>query len=110
MTCPYLKFARLSIEEKEFFVGLDWIDRFCFFLHNTHSLSHNEDTFVFVLAKEPYRDLVLDLGWSGVERVSEFVIIVTQQYYRLKEAVLPVKFVESVQFNNARTPKKPQGM
>jgi len=72
-------------------------------------LSPTEDTFVFILAKEPYRDMVLDLGWSGVERYSEFVVILFKQFHKLTGADLPVRFAQSVDFNNARTPKKPVG-
>jgi len=72
-------------------------------------LSPVEDTFVFILSNEPYRDFVLDLGYAGVERVSELVVTMFKQFHKLKGTNLPVRFSQTVDFNNARTPKKPVG-
>jgi hypothetical protein len=65
------------------------------FFHNRCCFFFFEDTFVFVIAKPPYRDMVLDLGFSGVERVSEFVVTLYKQYYKLKGEKLPIRFTQS---------------
>lgn len=79
--------------------------------HLTHiSLSPKEDTWVVVHGTEDYRDLVVDLGTSGVEKYSEFVVNICTQYKKLTGNDLPVKFVDSISYNNARKPdKKKQG-
>jgi hypothetical protein len=58
-------------------------------------MSAKTDTYVVVVCHEPYRDLVLDLGVSGVEKVSEFVTVVCQEFKKVTEGKdLPIHFAE----------------
>jgi len=70
---------------------------------NVHS---GKDTFVVVRGKAPWRDLVVDLGASGPEKVSEFVTVICDQYKIINHNnTIPVNFVTNVKYNNARDPK-----
>jgi len=73
------------------------------------SLSSNEDTYVIVHCKEPYRDLCLDLGLSGEERVSEFVTVIVTEVSKITGETIPVNFTSSITFNTSRTPKGNKG-
>jgi hypothetical protein len=73
------------------------------------SMGSKEDTFVVVHAKEPHRDLVLNLGVTGEEKYSEFVSVIVFQIKRIFDRDLPVEYSGSIIYNTARSPKKPQG-
>lgn len=47
-----------------------------------------------IQAKSPYRDLVLDTGLDGVEKYSEFVTVIVQEYRKLTGNDLPVEFAD----------------
>jgi hypothetical protein len=68
-------------------------------------MSPTEDTYVVIHAVEPHRDLCLDLGLTGEEKVSEFVVAVVSQYKKLTGNTLPVHFSDSIPYNVGRTPK-----
>jgi len=72
-------------------------------------VSSKEDTFIVIQAKEPYRDLVLDLGLSGEERVSEFVSVIVMFAKKNLGVDIKVQVSDNINYNTARTPKKPQG-
>eukprot|EP01102_Stenamoeba_stenopodia_P011541 TRINITY_DN3559_c0_g1_i1.p1 TRINITY_DN3559_c0_g1~~TRINITY_DN3559_c0_g1_i1.p1 ORF type:complete len:962 (+),score=289.09 TRINITY_DN3559_c0_g1_i1:505-3390(+) len=77
---------------------------------NLHSVSMSpfKDDVVVLHCKEEtgMRDLVLNFGLSGQEKYAEFVVVVTQLYNQLTSHNLPVKFSESIAYNNARTKAK----
>lgn len=56
-------------------------------------------------ANYPYRDLVLDLGTNGIERYSELVVVLFDQVKRLTDQEIPVKFEDSIVYNNSRNLK-----
>lgn len=56
------------------------------------SMSKTKDSFVIVHCREPYRDLVLDLGIEGAERYSEFVTVVVQEIKKITGNTIPVLF------------------
>jgi len=72
------------------------------------SMSPTSDTYVVIHMEPPIRDMVIDLGKSGVEKVSEFVSVVYAQIMRLKDQYnddskpLEINFVDKIQFNNNR--------
>jgi len=70
------------------------------------SMSSHPDTFVVIHANE-VRDSLLDLGVTGVEKVSEFVSAIVGQVKILTGNTIPVNFVDTVKYNNARTAKNP---
>jgi len=72
-------------------------------------VSPYNDTYVIVHANEPHRDLVLDLGAEGSEKAAEFVSVVVSEHRKLTGNTLPVSFMESDKYNNARTPKGKEG-
>jgi len=56
--------------------------------------------------KNPYRDIVLDLGIDGTtERYSEFVTVLVQQIKKLADPPT-VTFANTVKYNNSRDEKK----
>lgn len=71
------------------------------------SLSTKKDTFVVLHVNPPDRDLVLDMGINGVERYSEFVTVLVQEYKKLTGNNLSVKFATRINYNNSRTQEKP---
>jgi len=71
------------------------------------SMSTHEDTFVVVHAKEPRRDILIDLGISGTEKCSEFVSAVVGQIEKISDNNVQVNFMDSIKYNNGRTPKSP---
>jgi len=71
------------------------------------SLSPNKDTFVFLHTQTPYRDMVVDLGFTGIEKYSEFVTVIMDQIKKLKDTVPPVNFTNNVKYNNSREAKSP---
>ena len=71
--------------------------KFCFLIDKKKK--NPKDTFVFVIAKEPYRDMVLDLGFSGSERYSELIVVLSKQYQKLKGVNLNVRFAQSYSKN-----------
>jgi len=71
------------------------------------SMSPLKDTFVVVHARAPYRDLVLDLGINGEERLSEFVVVLSYQVNLLTGNVIKVQFKNSIPYNNSRSKKNP---
>lgn len=73
------------------------------------NLSTKPDTFVVVTVQEPHRDLVFNLGVSGVEKVSEFVTVIVQNVKKLTGNTVPVNFNDSIKYNTGRSPKKPNG-
>lgn len=77
-------------------------------LSNVQSITVSpfKDQYCVVHAKEPNRDLVVDLGLSGEEKLSEFVTSIVQQIKELKGIVIPVNFADTIKYNNSRTPKK----
>jgi len=74
------------------------------------SVSPNKDQWVVVHAKAPHRDIVIDLGQDGEERVSEFVTVLTTAHSRLTSETLKVNFTNTIKYNNSRTPKNPNGV
>jgi len=70
-------------------------------------LSPNNDCFVVVHAKEPYRDLVADFGVTGVEKYSEFVSLIVMEIKKLTDQMVPVDFGSNIKYNNGRTVKAP---
>lgn len=58
------------------------------------SMSPKADTFVVIKAKEPYRDLLLDLGLSGEDRYSEFVSVIAFQIKKLTDTQVSVEFTD----------------
>ncbi len=46
-----------------------------------------------VRGKAPWRDLVVDLGITGLEKYSEFVTVLCDQYKVLTRSTIPVNFV-----------------
>jgi len=72
------------------------------------SCSHQKDTFVILHCKEPYRDFILDFGIDGgLEKYSEFVTVLVQEYRKLTNTDLPVDFEDRITYNNSRTAEKP---
>jgi len=72
------------------------------------SLSSKKDSFLIIHAKEPHRDLVLDLGIEGSpEKYSEFVTVLVQEYKKLTGTALQVNFNDRITFNNSRANQKP---
>jgi len=57
---------------------------------------------VVVHCNEPIRDLILDLGLSGSERVSEFVTVLVQTFTELTGKELKVNFSDRIKYNNSR--------
>lgn len=54
---------------------------------------NNKDSFCVVHCKNPYRDLVLDLGIDGTpEKYSEFVTVIVQEIKKLTNNTTPVNF------------------
>jgi len=70
------------------------------------ALSSKEDCFVVIHAKEPYRDLLLDLGLSGEERASEFVSVLKLFVKKQFGIDIMVEISDNIPYNTARTPKK----
>lgn len=66
------------------------------------SLSTKKDTYVVVHAPEPKRDIIIDLGIDGQEKVSEFVCVVVEEYKRLTGQKLKVEFNDRIKYNNSR--------
>jgi hypothetical protein len=55
-------------------------------------MSPFEDTFVVVHAHAPHRDLCLDLGLTGEEKLSEFVVAVVSEYKKVTGNNLTIHF------------------
>lgn len=70
------------------------------------TVSPFKDQYCIVHAKETNRDLVVDIGLSKEERLSEFVTVIVQQIKNLTGTTIPVNFADTVKYNNSRTPKK----
>ncbi|EGG17675.1 myosin IF [Cavenderia fasciculata] len=66
------------------------------------SASNKRDTFMSIHFKQPIRDLFIDLGCEGVEKVSEAATILVQQVYKLTRTSIPLLLREPVTFNNSR--------
>jgi len=71
------------------------------------SLSPHKDTFVVVHCKDPYRDILLDLGTEGTEKYSEFVTVLLQEIKKLTGQTIPVSFGDQITYNNSREKNKP---
>jgi len=56
------------------------------------SVSTQKDTYIVVHATEPKRDIIIDLGVEGPEKVSEFVCVIVDEYKRLTGQRLKVNF------------------
>jgi len=66
------------------------------------SVSTQKDTYVVVHATEPKRDIIIDLGVEGPEKVSEFVCVIVDEYKRLTGQKLKVTFSDRITYNNSR--------
>ena len=66
------------------------------------SMSSQKDTYVVIHCRAPERDLVLDFGLSGENRVSELVTALYRQCYHVKNQAIGVDFSSSIRYNNAR--------
>jgi len=71
------------------------------------SMSPRKDSYVVVHCREPYRDMILDLGIEGVEKYSEFVTVLVQEIKKLTNTVIPVYFNDQILYNNSREANKP---
>lgn len=66
------------------------------------ALSPHHDALVVIHMQAPWRDIVLDVGTSGIEKVSELVTVISEAYKQLTGNTLYVTFSASVSFNNSR--------
>jgi myosin-1 len=71
------------------------------------SCSNKKDNFIVIHAKPPYRDLVLDMGISGIEKFSEIVTVLVQEIKKLTGNQINVTFSNKISYNNSRTQEKP---
>eukprot|EP01121_Diplochlamys_sp_Union-15-3_P014837 TRINITY_DN4791_c0_g3_i1.p1 TRINITY_DN4791_c0_g3~~TRINITY_DN4791_c0_g3_i1.p1 ORF type:complete len:565 (+),score=86.86 TRINITY_DN4791_c0_g3_i1:67-1695(+) len=71
------------------------------------SASTTKDTFVIVHCNGDYRDLVLDLGITGSEKVSELVTVLVQSIQELSGKTLKVNFSDKIKYNNTRKKGSP---
>eukprot|EP00462_Mataza_sp_D1_P024474 CAMPEP_0175137092 /NCGR_PEP_ID=MMETSP0087-20121206/9627_1 /TAXON_ID=136419 /ORGANISM="Unknown Unknown, Strain D1" /LENGTH=1005 /DNA_ID=CAMNT_0016419897 /DNA_START=17 /DNA_END=3031 /DNA_ORIENTATION=- len=83
-------------------------------LTNVQSLhmSPHKDAFVVLKMQAPLRDMVLDLGKSGVEKASEFVTVLHSQISKIKDrfnddskSAVDVVVEHNIGFNNSRDEK-----
>jgi len=73
------------------------------------ALSSKEDCFVIIHAREPYRDLVLDMGLASEERYSEFVSVICFFVKKTLGIDIKVEIMDNIPYNTARTPKNSKG-
>jgi len=69
------------------------------------SLSNQKDGFLFIHAKPPFRDLVIDLSINNGEKTSEMTVIIVEQVKKLLDHNLKVQFIGNIPYNNSRTEK-----
>jgi len=68
-------------------------------------MSKQRDGFVFIHAKAPFRDLVLDVSINNGEKASELTVVIVEQVKRLVDQNLKVQFQSPIPYNNSRTEK-----
>eukprot|EP00300_Choanocystis_sp_HF-7_P019518 c20364_g1_i2.p1 GENE.c20364_g1_i2~~c20364_g1_i2.p1 ORF type:complete len:876 (+),score=210.16 c20364_g1_i2:3-2630(+) len=73
-------------------------------LARVHSIrvSRGKDTFVVIRMNAPARDVIIDLGLAGVERVSEMVTVLADAVLTKTGNAVPIAFEDSISFNNSR--------
>eukprot|EP01133_Synstelium_polycarpum_P016755 gene16755-19921_t len=76
-------------------------------LINALCASNKRDTFLAIHFKAPVRDLFVNLGCDGIEKLSEVVTILVQRVYQLTNATIPLLLREPVIFNNSRDSRGP---